>query len=435
MVAICCLLVVQSAYAVEPSYNGKALSEWMGEPDRDMRYNAIQQVGTNAIPTFLAILSVKRGNVKRVVSKLKDKGLQDFTNKEADLEDLRRLAVDGFEALGTNAESAVPELTKVFSHHDETMFQTIRALIKVGPKGFLVLTNEMKNPDSSVRNNLILVLGEEGGNDPAMTRLLINALKDPDWSNRGNAAEFLTGKDASLAIPALVSMLDDSDYYPRARAASALGSFGSAAKSAAPKLFSVFTNVISGPDKTLAFDLGVSLLDFGLKKIDPQTAGKAFEFLFNAPLGVSGYGWTTNRLQNGNILFAGGRIYTTIPTVTVHVFPRAQLYDPITGKSMETGSMNVARDVHMATLLNNGKVLVAGGEDAQNNYLSSAELYDPAMGKWTMTGSMNAPHYDTSAILLPNGKVQVFKKSYNGPSVNLEQYDPATEIWTVTTNK
>ena len=191
---------------------------------------------------------------------------------------------------------------------------------------------------------------------------------------------------------------------------------------------------MSGSDKDMAFDLGVILRET-LESIDPDTAKKAFDFFYTAPLGISGYGWTTNRLQNGKILYAGGRIYTKIPTTIVHVFSRAQLYDPVTGKSTETGSMNVARDVHMAILLKDGKVLVAGGEDAQNNHLSSAEIYDPATEKWTMTESMNAPHYDTSAVLLPNGNVQVFKKSYRGPNVNLEQYNPATETWTVITNK
>ena len=48
-----------------------------------------------------------------------------------------------------------------------------------------------------------------------------------------------------------------------------------------------------------------------------------------------------------------------------------------------TGSLNTARYVHTATLLPNGKVLVAGGTNAPNSDLTSAELYDPANGSWT----------------------------------------------------
>ena len=54
----------------------------------------------------------------------------------------------------------------------------------------------------------------------------------------------------------------------------------------------------------------------------------------------------------------------------------------------------------MATLLPNGKVLVAGGYDMNFNYLSSAELYDPASGTWTATGSLataRTSHGDVAA--------------------------------------
>ena len=54
-----------------------------------------------------------------------------------------------------------------------------------------------------------------------------------------------------------------------------------------------------------------------------------------------------------------------------------------------TGSLATARFCHTATLLPNGKVLVAGGY-SNSGYLASAELYDPASGTWTATGSLGA---------------------------------------------
>jgi hypothetical protein len=53
-----------------------------------------------------------------------------------------------------------------------------------------------------------------------------------------------------------------------------------------------------------------------------------------------------------------------------------------------TGSMNNARQYHTASVLTNGKVLVAGGSNG-GTVLNSAELYDPSTGIWTTTGSMN----------------------------------------------
>src|SRR3954452_12870109 len=72
-----------------------------------------------------------------------------------------------------------------------------------------------------------------------------------------------------------------------------------------------------------------------------------------------------------------------------------------------TGSLNTARTAHTATLLPSGKVLVAGGRDANGDALASAELYDPLTGAWTPTGSLNTARFDHTATLLPNGKVLV----------------------------
>src|SRR5689334_1794516 len=52
-----------------------------------------------------------------------------------------------------------------------------------------------------------------------------------------------------------------------------------------------------------------------------------------------------------------------------------------------TGNLGTARAYHTATLLPNGKVLVAGGIDSSFTVLRSAELYDPATGIWTATGN------------------------------------------------
>jgi hypothetical protein len=102
---------------------------------------------------------------------------------------------------------------------------------------------------------------------------------------------------------------------------------------------------------------------------------------------------------------------------------------------MTINPMNTARDAHTATLLPNGKVLVAEGQDQYGFYLSSAELYDPATGEWTATGSLSVGRSFHTATLLPNGKVLVAGGSSIGHEVEpTELYDPAGGSWALTGN-
>ena len=65
--------------------------------------------------------------------------------------------------------------------------------------------------------------------------------------------------------------------------------------------------------------------------------------------------------------------------------------------------MATARYQHTATLLQNGQVLVAGGDDTG----VSAELYDPTTGMWTATGNLATGRSVHTATLLANGQVLV----------------------------
>lgn len=96
-----------------------------------------------------------------------------------------------------------------------------------------------------------------------------------------------------------------------------------------------------------------------------------------------------------------------------------------------TGSMTTPRYVPTATLLQDGKVLIAGGENAETA-LASAEIYDPETGTFTPTGSLNTPRYWASAVLLGNGSVLVIG-GYNsdGFQASAELYDPTNGTFTL----
>src|SRR2546423_9243572 len=87
----------------------------------------------------------------------------------------------------------------------------------------------------------------------------------------------------------------------------------------------------------------------------------------------------------------------------------AELYDPATGTWSPAGSFDTGRVFHTATLLADGKVLVAAGRGRDSGFieLASAELYDPATGTWSATGSLSTARYDHTATLMPNGIVVV----------------------------
>lgn len=103
-----------------------------------------------------------------------------------------------------------------------------------------------------------------------------------------------------------------------------------------------------------------------------------------------------------------------------------------------TGSMNVARDGQTATLLANGEVLVAGGENNTAGFLASSEVFNPATGKWTLAGNLSIARFDHSAVRLNNGEVLV--AGGLNPNVccqvaalaTAELFNPATGEWTPT---
>src|SRR5262249_2449030 len=148
-------------------------------------------------------------------------------------------------------------------------------------------------------------------------------------------------------------------------------------------------------------------------------------FVATAPLGVAQSGQTATLLPEGKVLVAAGG--TT----------NAELDNPATRRFAPAAKMPLTVSGATATLLPNGKVLVAGGVH-RFHQVTNAELYDPATGSWAATGAMNVARSGQTATLLPNGKVLVAGGGCNGSGDGCDAgsfeaalrsaglYDPAT---------
>ena len=129
-------------------------------------------------------------------------------------------------------------------------------------------------------------------------------------------------------------------------------------------------------------------------------------------------------LGNGKVLIAGGLVTLDAATAS------AELYDPATGRFSPTGSLGTARFWQGSSILTSGKVLLAGGFNT--NHLASAEVYDPTGGTFSPTGGMGTPRTYPLTVLLTSGKVLV-AGGFNGTFLaTAELYDPATGTFSAT---
>jgi hypothetical protein len=130
-------------------------------------------------------------------------------------------------------------------------------------------------------------------------------------------------------------------------------------------------------------------------------------------------------LPDGTLFVAGGRSGATLSTALAS----AERYQPSIGSWLPAGALSVARSGATATLLPDGKVLVAGGWLANGAASSAVDLYDPATKTWSPTGSMSVGHAWHAAVLLAGGKVLVVGGGTGSSQRVVEEYNPGSGLW------
>lgn len=135
---------------------------------------------------------------------------------------------------------------------------------------------------------------------------------------------------------------------------------------------------------------------------------------------------TSTRLPDGRVLITGG----TFLDLIAYTKSAASPYDPATNAWTRAAPMSTPRYNHTATLLPDGRVLVAGGYNFDGSQ-GSAELYSPATNMWAPAAPMHRTRAGQTATLLPSGKVLV-SGGFGGDPIfasTSELYDPATNMW------
>jgi N-acetylneuraminic acid mutarotase len=156
-----------------------------------------------------------------------------------------------------------------------------------------------------------------------------------------------------------------------------------------------------------------------------------------ASLQTARFDHTATRLGDGRILVVGG--FGGTPDALNpggSALASAEIYDPGTGTWSAAASMSAARTGHTATILNTGRVLIAGGTSGAGT-LSSAEIYDPVTNTWSAAAPMNFARQNHKALSLPDTRILVVGGLSSSTNAVFgvesgEVYDPVTNSWTAT---
>jgi len=150
----------------------------------------------------------------------------------------------------------------------------------------------------------------------------------------------------------------------------------------------------------VALVAGVSIVGIALATSAPNSNPNVGSLVRGGEMLSPRSGHSATLLPDGRVLIAGGMRRNQ------DFYRSAEVYDPSSGKFQTTGEMRVARVGHAAVLLGSGKVLIAGGWVGRGT-TNEAELYDPATGKFTAIAPMTTKRGDPTMTMLHDGNVLV----------------------------
>ena len=271
------LLLTQLLRPREPVYQGKRLSQWMDDFDGDEEtldraMASVKAIGTNAVPFLVAAIRAKEPvwESKLVWLKWKLMGITGhWEARPGNTPTFKHQmhATMAFQALGSSAEAAIPELTGMLQTED-TAGAAALALAGIGSNAVPSLAAALTSTNARIRVVTAIALGGVGSGATTVAPLLIHALKDDSYRVRGMAAQSLgeLRQFPELVMPALLEALQDTNSLVRLSAASGLGRLGAPAKPAIPALL----KAQGDPEEPVS-----KAATYALKQIDSEAAAKA----------------------------------------------------------------------------------------------------------------------------------------------------------------
>ena len=135
---------------------------------------------------------------------------------------------------------------------------------------------------------------------------------------------------------------------------------------------------------------------------------------------------TATLLPDGRVVIAGGVTIRDSLSNSTDTLASVEIYDPATRTFSADGALGTGRSFHTATLLKDGTILLVGGKGTDGRALDSAEVFDPKTGKSSPTKPMSTARISASAVLLDDGTVLIVGGS-DGTNMlkSAEIYDPS----------
>jgi hypothetical protein len=245
-VILCCIAFAGWVYfffvqSKEPVYQGRRLTQWLESFDtssgtsRALANKAVREIGTNALPVLVKMLSGEKTWKQKAISTLDKQPL--IKIPKSGLDSTLPRALSAFQALGETAKPAVPLLSELLKRED-TAYQGAFALAAIGPDGVSCLVEALTNESTQVRVCAAWALGSISFTSPPVVIALVKSLDDPHFNVRLIAARSLgqIHQQPDIGVAALARTIRDTNALVRKEAVTALGLFGENAKLAVPLL-------------------------------------------------------------------------------------------------------------------------------------------------------------------------------------------------------